>query len=164
MRGSRFPYRTPRCSWLARASAAFWGVAALTALLLFGGGHASALVINIRDVPPTVGFMSGQVQQSKDGGVTWVAPADRFAVYRQALLRTGGDGSCVLVFSDHSVAAIRPGTTTRPRPPDGPVRTPWGAFVLLAILAAGGVAVLAVLGTFIYLGVNRLKRRRKPRH
>jgi hypothetical protein len=237
-----------------------------------------------------VGFMSGQVEQSADGGITWTIPSLGSRLPRESLVRTGADGSCVLVFEDHSVAAVKPDTTiqilpaaaklrlavlsgeawvridyvalnqrdaialphatvsaleagsfslgaspdasvvkvlegsvkvlpgggdarvtatagqtltvgssgvqyptpfdiglertqwqplleqvglsvttttlagtttTRPLPPDGPVRTPWAAIGFLAFLGGGALAILAILGTFVYLGVNRLRRRRR---
>ena len=52
-------------------------------------------------------------------------------------------------------------TTSRPLPPDGPVGIPAGAVVLLLVLGCAALAVLAILGTFIYLGVNRRSRRRR---
>ncbi len=58
-----------------------------------------------------IGFMSGQVEQSEDGGTTWTAPSSGFRLPRESLLRTGKDGSCVLVFEDHSLVAMKPGTT-----------------------------------------------------
>ncbi len=54
------------------------------------------------------------------------------------------------------------GTTTTDRlPPDAPVGTPTGAIVMLVIMGAGVLGVLAIIGTFIYLGVNRRNRRRQ---
>jgi hypothetical protein len=300
MRGLRFGYRRARASNLAGplAVAAVCAAGCLTLVSLHFPGQALALVQNIRDVPPNVGFMVGQVEQSKDEGVSWAAPSQQFSLPPQALLRTGGDGSCVLTFLDHSLAAVKPGATirvipraqelrlavvsgkawvrfeyavrdsrngialpyatvlatgagsfsfeatgdasivrvlegsvevvplggntrvtvdagqiltvgpggtapavafdvdleaaawqpllgqaglsvtttlpsttttlpgtvtTRPLPPDGPVGTPVGAIIMLALLGGGAVAVLAILGTFIYLGVNRRNRRRMAR-
>jgi hypothetical protein len=255
-----------------------------------GSGRASATVENIREVPPRMAFMTGQVEQSKDEGTTWTAPSSEFRLDRGSLLRTGGDGSCVLVFEDHSLVAMKPDTTiqilppapdlrlallsgkawvrfdyavqdqrngitlpqatvsalgagsygfevtrstsvvkvlegsvavappggapranvavgqtltagpdglqpatlfdvdleradwqpllgqaglsattttlpatttSRPLPPDGPVGIPGGAIVVLAVLGGSAVAFLAIVGTLIYLLVNRLRRRRR---
>ena len=299
MRGIRFGHRRPWASHLVRAAVVvvLCGAACLILLGLVFTAQALALVENIRDVPPTIGFMTGQVEQSEDGGVTWAAPPQQFRLPRQALLRTGSDGSCVLVFLDRSLVALVPGTTvqilpsaeklrlsvvtgkawvrfdyavensrngialsyatflaagagsfsleategasvvrvlegsvaavaqdgdartlvgagqtlaagsnglqpavafdvdletagwqsllgqaglsvtttlptatslpgtttTRPLPPDGPVGIPMGAIIMLAVLGAGALTVLAILGIFIYLGVNRHNRRRMAR-
>jgi hypothetical protein len=255
-----------------------------------GSGRASATEENIREVPPMVGFMSGQVEQSTDGGTTWATLSAEHRLSRQLLVRTGPDGSCVLVFEDHSLVAVKAGTmiqilppepklrlavlsgeawvrfdsvvlnqrdaialphatvsaleagnfslgasqdasvvkvlegsakvlpgggdarvpvtagqtltvgssgvhypvafdvglertqwqslleqaglsvttttlagttTTRPLPPDGPVGLPTGAIVMLLALGWAALAILAILGILIYLGVNRLSRRRR---
>jgi hypothetical protein len=52
-------------------------------------------------------------------------------------------------------------TTSQHRPPDGPVGLPTGAIVMLLALAWAALAFLAILGTFIYLVVNRLTRYRR---
>jgi hypothetical protein len=52
-------------------------------------------------------------------------------------------------------------TTTSHLPPDGPVRTPWVALGVLTFLGWGALAVLAILGTSVYLGLNRINRRRR---
>ena len=251
---------------------------------------ALATVQNIRDVPPLVGFQTGHVEQSEDGGVTWAVSSRGSRLSARAIVKAGGDGGCVLVFEDRTVGAMKPGatvqvlplaqelrlavlsgktwvrfdyavedsrngialpqatirapgpcsfsvevgqiasvvkvlegsvqavsrggqarvtvsagqtltagpdgvqpaipfdvaletadwqplieqaglsvttstilstTTTRPLPPDGPVRTPWGPLAVLGVLGAGAIGVLAILGTFVYLIVNRVNRRRK---
>jgi hypothetical protein len=300
MRGVRFEHRRAWALNLARAIAAAAFCAALCLALVSPhfSGQAFALEQNIRDVPPDIGFVVGQVEQSQDEGVSWAAPSQEFSLPPQALVRTGGDGSCVLRFLDHSLAAVKPGTslrvlpraqelrlavlsgkvwvrfdyavqnsrngialpyatvmamgagsfsfeatgdasvvrvlegsvevvplggntrvtvgagqtltvgpgglapavafdvdleaagwqpllervglsvittlpsttttipgttTTRPLPPDGPVGIPVGGVIVLLLLGCGAVAVLAILGTFIYLGVNRRNRRRMAR-
>ncbi len=92
-----------------------------------GAAHAWSPEPNIREVPPLVGFMSGQVEHSTDGGVTWATPSLGSRLPRESLLRTGPNGGCVLAFEDHSVAAVKPGTTIQILPP--------GAKLRLAVLA-----------------------------
>jgi hypothetical protein len=266
------------------------GLVACVAFEGAGSGRALALTESIREVPPIVGFMSGQVELSSDGGTTWATPPSESRVPRLSLIRTGSDGSCILVFEDNSLVAMRPGTTiqilpqaqelrlavlsgeawvrfdyvarnqrdgiglphatvsaleagsfsfgasqdasvvkvleglvkvlpgggdarvpvtagqtftvgssgvqypvafdvglertrwqslleqaglsvttttlaatttSRPLPPDGPVGIPAGAVVVLLVLGCAALAVLAIAGTFIYLGVNRRNRRRR---
>jgi hypothetical protein len=112
-------------------------------LALAGAGpeRASATVEDIREVPPLVGFMSGQVEQSTDGGTTWITPGLGSMLPRESLVRTGTDGRCVLVFQDHSVAAMKPGTTIQILPPAAKLR--------LAVLA--GEAWVR----FDYVALNR---------
>jgi uncharacterized protein YaiE (UPF0345 family) len=284
-------YRRPRNPRLRRALlVAGLGLVACVAFEGAGSGRALALTESIREVPPIVGFMSGQVELSSDGGTTWATPPSESRVPRLSLIRTGSDGSCILVFEDNSLVAMRPGTTiqilpqaqelrlavlsgeawvrfdyvarnqrdgiglphatvsaleagsfsfgasqdasvvkvleglvkvlpgggdarvpvtagqtftvgssgvqypvafdvglertqwqslleqaglsvttttlagtttTRPLPPDGPVGLPTGAIVMLLALGWGALAILAVLGILIYLGVNRRSRRRR---
>ena len=254
-----------------------------------GSGQASAIVENIREVPPMIAFMTGQVEQSEDGGTTWTTPSYGFRLNRESLVRTGADGRCVLIFEDGTLTAMKPRTTiqilppapelrlavrsgeawvrfdyavqdqrngialpqatvsaleagsfsfkatrststvkvlegsvavappggapranvaagqaltggldglrpailfdvdlertewqpllgqaglsvttttlpatttSRPLPPDGPVGLPTGAIVMLAVLGGTALGFLAIVGTFIYLIVNRLRRRR----
>jgi hypothetical protein len=285
-------YRRPRNPRLRRALlVAGLGLVACVAFEGAGSGRALALTESIREVPPLVGFMTGQVELSSDGGTTWATPPSESRVPRLSLVRTGSDGSCILVFEDRSLVAMRPGTTiqilpqaqelrlsvlagevwvrfdytvendrngvalpqatvlalgagsfsfeatrstsvvkviegavaaaapksgaprvnfvagqaltagpdgllpaiafdvglertgwqpllalaglsvttttlattttSRPLPPDGPVGIPAGAVVVLTALGCAALAVLAIAGTFIYLGVNRRNRRRR---
>ena len=268
------------------------GLAVCLALGGPGSGQALATVENIREVSPMIGFMSGQVEQSDDGGTTWTTPSSGVRLSREWLVRTGADGNCVLVFQDGTLTAMKPGTTiqilppapelrvavlsgkawvrfdyvvqnqrngialpqatvlalgagsygfeatrstsvvkvldgsvavapkngappvtvaagqaltagpgglqpviafdagleraewqpllgqaglsvttttlaatttSRPLPPDGPVGLPTGAKVMLLALGGAALAFLAIVGTFIYLIVNRLRRRRRSR-
>jgi hypothetical protein len=286
-----FPrYRRPWNPHLRRALlAAGLGLVACVAFEVAGSGQALAAE-SIREVPPLVGFMTGQVELSSDGGTTWATPPSDSRVSRLSLIRTGDDGSCILVFQDNSLVAMRPGTTiqilpqaqelrlavsagevwvrfdyavendrngvalpqatvlalgagsfsfeatrstsvvkviegvvaavapkngaprvnvaagqaltagpdglrpaiafdvgsertewqsllaqaglsvttttlattttSRPLPPDGPVRTPWVPIAVLTLFGWAALAILAILGAFIYLGVNRHSRRR----
>ena len=113
MHGVRFGYRWPWAPHLLRALLAA-GLCAAVYLTLGGvyfSGQASATEEDIREVPPLVGFMSGQVEQSADGGATWTAPRTNPGFLDKHFVRTGSDGSCVLVFEDHSLVAIKAGTT-----------------------------------------------------
>jgi hypothetical protein len=284
-------YRRSRNPRLRRALlVAGLGLVACVALEGAGSGRVLALTESIREVPPLVGFMTGQVELSSDGGTTWATPPSEPRAPRLSLIRTGSDGSCILVFEDNSLVAMRPGTTiqilpqaqelrltvlsgeawvrfdyvarnqrdgialphatvsaleagsfsfrasqdasvvkviegsvkvlpgggdarvtvtagqtlmvgsdglqypipfdvglertqwqplleqaglsvttttpattttSRPLPPDGPVGIPAGAVVVLLVLGCAALAVLAIAGTFIYLGVNRRNRRRR---
>jgi hypothetical protein len=94
-----------------------------------------------------VGFTSGQVEQSTDGGTTWTTPALGSRLPRESLIRTGTDGSCVLVFEDHSVAALKPGTTIEILPPAPTLRLAvlsgevWVRFDSVALNQRDGVAL-----------------------
>ena len=241
-----------------------------------------------RGAPPSVGLVSGQVQQSVDGGTTWTPLAYKARVAPLSLVKTGADGQCILFCYDSTIIAMKPATTiqvlpqaqelrlavlagqvwlrfesvvpgdrngiglphatvaalgaldasfevtesastvrvldglavvtpdggqqvrvataqavtadaegltpaaafdvaleragwqsllgqaglsvttttfasttTSYLPPDGPVRTPWVALGVLTFLGWGALAVLAILGTFVYLGLNRINRRRR---
>lgn len=69
-----------------------------------------------------VGFMSGQVEQSADGGTTWATLSAEYRLSRQSLVRTGIDGSCVLVFEDRSLVAVKAGTMIQILPPEPKLR------------------------------------------
>ena len=69
-----------------------------------------------------VGFMSGQVEQSADGGITWATLSSEYRLSRQSLVRTGTDGSCVLVFEDRSLVAVKAGTMIQILPPEPKLR------------------------------------------
>jgi hypothetical protein len=112
MRTALRRYRRSRNPRLRRALlVAGLGLVACVAFEGAGSGRALALTESIREVPPIVGFMSGQVELSSDGGTTWATPPSESRVPRLSLIRTGSDGSCILVFEDNSLVAMRPGTT-----------------------------------------------------
>jgi hypothetical protein len=73
------------------------------------------------------------------------------------------DGNGMLYCANDSLAATKASaaTTTDHLRPDGPVGTPAVVIVMLVVLGMGTVAVLATVGTLIYLGVSRLNRRRR---
>jgi hypothetical protein len=119
MHGSRSGYRRP---WALHPRWELDGAVIVSAICLVLLGlcpvqQALATEQNILDVPPTVSFQAGQVEQSHDGGVTWAVPSPEFSMPSRALLRTGGDGSCVLMFLDHTVGAVKPGSTVQVIPP-----------------------------------------------
>lgn len=249
---------------------------------------AAPIVIPPRGAPPSVGLVSGRVEQSVDGGTTWTPLPYKARVSPLSLVRTGADGNCILLFYDSSIVAMKPATTiqvlpqaqelrlavlaghvwlrfesavpgdrngvelphatvaalgaldasfevtestatarvldgtaavtrdggqqvriataqtvtadpggptpvaafdvgleragwqsllgqaglsvttttfastaTSRLPPDGPVRTPWAALGVLTFLGWGALAVLAIVGTLVYLGLNRISRRRR---
>ena len=90
---------------------------AVSAGLLPGGPEQALAEESIREVPPWVSFMSGQVEQSDDGGVTWATPALQSRMSRGSLLKTGGDGTCVLAFQDDTLVAVNPESTIQILPP-----------------------------------------------
>jgi len=68
-------------------------------------------VIPPRGAPPSVGLVSGQVQQSVDGGTTWTPLPYGAGVAPLSLVRTGPDGNCILFCYDSSIVAMKPATT-----------------------------------------------------
>ena len=88
-------------------------------LSLPGASSASATQLleqSIREVPPDVVLVSGQVEQSGDGGTTWTPLAMQDRVDAKALVRTGADGTCVLLCKDLSLIAMMPGATIQVLP------------------------------------------------
>ena len=98
------------------------GLCLVACVTLGGAGSGRALaaaapvVISPREVPPLVGFVTGQVEQSSDGGATWAPLPHGSRVALQSLVRTGGDGSCIVFCSDSSLVAMKPGTTVQVLP------------------------------------------------
>jgi uncharacterized protein YaiE (UPF0345 family) len=98
---------------------------------------------------------AGQTLTVGSSGVQYPIPFD------VGLERTGWQsllGQAGLSVTTTTLAAT---TTSQHRPPDGPVGLPTGAIVMLLALAWAALAFLAILGTFIYLVVNRLTRYRR---
>jgi hypothetical protein len=96
--------------------------------------------------------------QFLDVGPNGPGPATAFDV---ALARSGWQsllGQADVPVTTTSLASV---TTTHPLPPDGPVGTPTSVIVMLLILGAGALWILAIIGTLIYLCVNRLTRHRR---
>jgi hypothetical protein len=69
------------------------------------------VVISPREVDPAVGFVSGRVESSNDGGASWAPLPVGARVPRQALVRTGADGNCILFCTDDCLVAMKAGAT-----------------------------------------------------
>ena len=141
-------YRRSRNPRLRRALlVAGLGLVAWVAFEGAGSGRALALTESIREVPPIVGFMSGQVEQSTDGGTTWATPSLGSRLPRESLVRTGTDGSCVLVFEDRSLVAVKAGTMIQILPPAPKLRLAvlsgeaWVRFDSVALNQRDGIAL-----------------------
>lgn len=109
--------RDPHLLWAVLTAGLFLIAWAATGAAGTGRASASApMVISPREVPPAVGFVSGQVEQSADAGITWATLPYESRVPVQSLVRTGAAGSCILFCSDSSLVAMRPGTTIQVLP------------------------------------------------
>jgi hypothetical protein len=98
---------------------------------------------------------AGQTFMAGSGGLQYPIPFD-VGLERtqwQSLLEQAG-----LSVTTTTLAGT---TTTRPLPPDGPVGLPTVVVGMLALFGWGAFGILAILGTFVYLGVNRRNRRRR---